>query len=101
MTLSNSAEKSTSTHKQPITTETDNDDWEIVNGKGSELSDDQANKERDSEKGTEESSKGMAEDERKRELTKAKWEGMQQQAGGVYPHREVQVPTYPKFTGDW
>ncbi|KAL6916862.1 hypothetical protein ACHAPO_006789 [Fusarium lateritium] len=102
MSSSASAEKPKSTHERPITTQTDkDDDWEIVNEKDSQVSKDQLKKESDLEKGTEESSKEMTEEERKRELTKAKWAGMQQQAGGVYPHREVKVPSYPKFMGDW
>ncbi|KAG8359428.1 hypothetical protein FVEN_g2885 [Fusarium venenatum] len=102
MSSSASAEKPTSTHERPITTETDkDDDWEIVNEKESQLSKDPVKKESDLEKGTEESSKEMTEEELKRELTKTKWAGMQQQAGGVYPHREVKVPSYPKFMGDW
>ncbi|EWG49049.1 hypothetical protein FVEG_16395 [Fusarium verticillioides 7600] len=39
--------------------------------------------------------------EEKRELAKARWEGMQPQRGGVYPNREVKVPSYPQFTGNW
>ncbi|KAJ9416329.1 hypothetical protein QL093DRAFT_2434649 [Fusarium oxysporum] len=39
--------------------------------------------------------------EEKRELAKAKWEGMQPQRGGVYPDREVKTPNYPQFTGNW
>ena len=39
--------------------------------------------------------------EEKRELAKAKWEGMQPQRGGVYPDREVKTPSYPQFTGNW
>ncbi|RGP67757.1 hypothetical protein FSPOR_5947 [Fusarium sporotrichioides] len=102
MVSSNSAEKPTSNDERPITTGTDKDDgWEIVNENDSRLSEHQVKKENDLEKGTKESPKDMTDEERKRGLTKAKWEGMQQQAGGVYPHREVKVPSYPKFLGDW
>ncbi|GKU21485.1 unnamed protein product [Fusarium langsethiae] len=97
-----SAEKPTSTDVRPITTGTDkDDDWEIVDEKENQLPEYQVKKENDLEKGTKESPKEMTDEERKRELTKAKWEGMQQQAGGVYPRREVKVPSYPKFLGDW
>ncbi|GKU06494.1 unnamed protein product [Fusarium langsethiae] len=98
-----SAEKPTSTDVRPITTAgTDkDDDWEIVDEKENQLPEYQVKKENDLEKGTKESPKEMTDEERKRELTKAKWEGMQQQAGGVYPRREVKVPSYPKFLGDW
>jgi hypothetical protein len=53
------------------------------------------------EKGPEEPKKEMTEEERKKELTKAKWAGMGQQAGGVHPHREVKIPSYGQFIGDW
>ncbi|KAM0402140.1 hypothetical protein ACHAPZ_005048 [Fusarium culmorum] len=82
-------------------TASQDDEWEFVNEKETQPSDDQVKKENDLEKNTEEPKKEMTEEERKRELNKTKWEGMQQQSGGVYPHREVKVPSYPKFMGDW
>ncbi|KAF5022638.1 hypothetical protein F66182_5314 [Fusarium sp. NRRL 66182] len=39
--------------------------------------------------------------DKKSEPADAKWEGMQPQKGGVYPHRDVKVPSYPRFTGNW
>ncbi|EKJ69368.1 hypothetical protein FPSE_10434 [Fusarium pseudograminearum CS3096] len=103
MSSNASTEKPTGAGERPITTASQvekDDDWEFVNEKESQPSDDQV-KENDLEKSNEESKKEMSDEERKRELNKTKWEGMQQQSGGVYPHREVKVPSYPKFMGDW
>ncbi|RGP76690.1 hypothetical protein FLONG3_5130 [Fusarium longipes] len=79
----------------------DDDDWEIVAGKESQQLEEQSEKVDDLEKGPADPKKEMTEEERKRELTKAKWTGMQQQAGGVYPPREVKIPSYGQFIGDW
>ncbi|KAJ4118936.1 hypothetical protein NW768_010678 [Fusarium equiseti] len=79
------------------------DDWEIVNEKDSQAptqSEAQAKNEGDLEKGTEEPEK-KTEDERRRELMKEKWADMRQQQGGVHPDREVKIPTYKSFVGDW
>ncbi|KAF5232931.1 hypothetical protein FAUST_8419 [Fusarium austroamericanum] len=102
MSSNASTEKPTGTDERPSTTASQDDEWEFVNEKEHQPSDSPVKKENDLEKGTEESSKKeMSDEERKRELNKTKWEGMQQQSGGVYPHREVKVPSYPKFMGDW
>ena len=75
------------------------DDWEIVNEKNSQA-ESQAKNEGDLEKGPGEPEE-KTEDERRRELMKEKWADMQQQQGGVHPHREVKIPTYKSFVGDW
>nr|CEG05376.1 unnamed protein product [Fusarium clavum] len=84
------------TSKVPTGTD---DDWEIVNEKVSQA-ESQAKNEDDMEKGPEEPEK-KTEDERRRELMKEKWADMPQQKGGVDPDREVKIPTYKSFVGDW
>ncbi|KAJ4264519.1 hypothetical protein NW762_005721 [Fusarium torreyae] len=37
----------------------------------------------------------------KRDQAEAKWAGMQPQSGGVHPYREVKVPSYSQFVGNW
>lgn len=75
------------------------DDWEIVNEKDSQA-EGQAKNEGGLEKGPGEPEE-KTEDERRRELMKEKWAGMQQQKGGVYTDREVKILTYKSFVGDW
>lgn len=75
------------------------DDWEIVNEKDTQA-EGQAKNGGDLEKGLEEPEK-ETEDERTRELMKEKWADMRQQQGGVHRDREVKIPTYKSFVGDW
>lgn len=35
------------------------------------------------------------------EMEKEKCTDMQAQKGGVYPHREVEIPSYSQFIGNW
>jgi hypothetical protein len=35
------------------------------------------------------------------DMEKEKCTDMQAQKGGVYPHREVEIPSYPQFIGNW
>jgi hypothetical protein len=35
------------------------------------------------------------------ETEKEKSTNMQGQKGGVYPHREVEIPSYSQFIGNW
>ncbi|KAM0559899.1 hypothetical protein ACHAPJ_003849 [Fusarium lateritium] len=37
----------------------------------------------------------------KRDQAETKWADMQPQSGGVHPHREVKVPSYSQFVGNW
>ncbi|KAI7763843.1 hypothetical protein LZL87_006225 [Fusarium oxysporum] len=77
------------------------DEWQIVSKEDTQPDDleKDENKEITQEKDSDNSDKSAAEE--KRELAKAKWEGMQPQRGGVYPDREVKTPSYPQFTGNW
>ncbi|KAL9562411.1 hypothetical protein ACKAV7_013494 [Fusarium commune] len=77
------------------------DEWQIVSKEDTQPDDleKDENKEITQEKNSDNSDKSAAEE--KRELAKAKWEGMQPQRGGVYPDREVKTPSYPQFTGNW
>jgi hypothetical protein len=77
------------------------DEWQIVDKEDTQpvgVGKDEK-KEVTQEKSSDNSEKSAAEE--KRELAKAKWEGMQPQRGGVYPDREVKVPSYPQFAGNW
>ncbi|KAF5651934.1 beta-galactosidase [Fusarium sp. NRRL 25303] len=77
------------------------DEWQIVDKEDTQpdgLGKDEK-KELIQEKASDNSEKSPAEE--KRELAKARWEGMQPQRGGVYPDREVKTPSYPQFTGNW
>ncbi|KAF5721623.1 beta-galactosidase [Fusarium globosum] len=77
------------------------DEWQIVDKEDTQpdgLGKDEK-KELVQEKPSDSSEKSLAEE--KRELAKARWEGMQPQRGGVYPDREVKTPSYPQFTGNW
>ncbi|KAF5557457.1 beta-galactosidase [Fusarium mexicanum] len=77
------------------------DEWQIVSKEDAgpdDLKKDE-NKEVNQEKTSDSPEKSPAEE--KRELAKARWEGMQPQRGGVYPDREVKTPSYPQFTGNW
>ncbi|CCT74703.1 uncharacterized protein FFB20_02286 [Fusarium fujikuroi] len=77
------------------------DEWQIVDKEDTQpdgLGKDEK-KELVQEKPSDNSEKSLAEE--KRELAKARWEGMQPQRGGVYPDREVKTPSYPQFTGNW
>ncbi|KAF5609276.1 beta-galactosidase [Fusarium subglutinans] len=77
------------------------DEWQIISKEDTQPDDlvKDENKEVAQEKKSDNSEKSPAEE--KRELAKAKWEGMQPQRGGVYPDREVKTPSYPQFTGNW
>jgi hypothetical protein len=35
------------------------------------------------------------------ETEKEKCTNLQAQKGGVYPHREVEIPSYSQFIGNW
>ncbi|PNP81057.1 hypothetical protein FNYG_05524 [Fusarium nygamai] len=77
------------------------DEWQIVDKEDTQpfggVNDEK--KEVIQEKSSDSSEKSAAEE--KSELAKARWEVMQPQRGGVYPDREVKVPSYPQFTGNW
>ncbi|KAH7220127.1 hypothetical protein BKA60DRAFT_57033 [Fusarium oxysporum] len=77
------------------------DEWQIVSKEDTQPDDlgKDENKEVIKEKTSDNSERSAAEE--KRELAKAKWEGMQPQRGCVYPDREVKTPSYPQFTGNW
>ncbi|KAG5763394.1 hypothetical protein H9Q72_008496 [Fusarium xylarioides] len=77
------------------------DEWQIVDKEDTQpvrVGKDEK-KDVSQEKSSDNSEKSAADE--KRELAKARWEGMQPQSGGVYPDREVKVPSYPQFTGNW
>ncbi|KNB09180.1 hypothetical protein FOXG_09810 [Fusarium oxysporum f. sp. lycopersici 4287] len=77
------------------------DEWQIVSKEDTQPNESgkYENKEVIQEKTSDNSERSAVEE--KRELAKAKWEGMQPQRGGVYPDREVKTPNYPQFTGNW
>ncbi|KAF4450435.1 hypothetical protein F53441_6434 [Fusarium austroafricanum] len=80
--------------------ETD-DDWHIVTKEETQPSEKQEKAGLNDEKTVEKSEEEKIAEEKKAKA-KEKWEGAgPQQRGGVYPHRDVRVPSYSDFTGDW